>query len=159
MRFRPLLIVLAVATANTYKEGVFLGYRWFDAQKREPLFPFGFGLSYTRFALSDLKAARSSSGEVELTAQVRNAGLRAGAEVVQVYAAPPACALPRPPRGTEGIYQGVFGAGRVQDGIAEDQAAKIWQPGLPETNSGRSTRANMSLKPGKAPATSRCGRH
>ena len=83
---------------NTYKEGVFLGYRWFDARDTAPLFPFGFGLSYTPFALSDLKATRDGSDAVELSVAVRNNGTRAGAEVVQVYAAPPTGALSRPVR-------------------------------------------------------------
>ena len=84
--------------ANTYKEGLFLGYRWFDAEEKEPLFPFGFGLSFTQFALSDLKAEKAGSDGLNLTVQVRNTGARAGAEVVQVYAAPPQGELPRPPR-------------------------------------------------------------
>ena len=84
--------------ANTYKEGVFLGYRWFDAKNREPLFPFGFGLSYTKFALSDLQAARRGAEVVTVSVKVQNTGARAGAEVVQVYAAAPAGGLPRPPR-------------------------------------------------------------
>ena len=83
--------------SNTYKEGVFLGYRWFDAKDREPLFPFGFGLSYTEFAFSDLKAEKTGDA-VGFAVQVRNTGARAGAEVVQVYAATPPGELPRPPR-------------------------------------------------------------
>ena len=85
-------------TSNTYQEGVFLGYRWFDAKEKAPLFPFGFGLSYTSFALADLKAARNSPEEVEISVAVRNTGAHAGAEVVQVYAALPTDALPRPAR-------------------------------------------------------------
>ncbi len=83
---------------NTYKEGVLLGYRWFDAKDKEPLFPFGYGLSYTEFALSDLQAEKAGGDAVTFTVRVRNTGARAGAEVVQVYAAPPAGELPRPPR-------------------------------------------------------------
>ena len=83
---------------NTYKEGVFLGYRWFDAKDKEPLFPFGYGLSYTQFALSDLQAEKSGGDAVAFSVRVSNTGARAGAEVVQVYAAAPAGELPRPPR-------------------------------------------------------------
>ena len=121
---------------NTYKEGVFLGYRWFDAKNKEPLFPFGYGLSYTRFALSDLKAARPDGGdEVEFAVTVRNTGERAGAEVVQMYAEPPAGGLPRPPRELK-AYGKVFlqpGEARtltlkakVADLAAWDPAAKKW---------------------------------
>jgi len=75
-----------------YTEGVKVGYKWFDAEKKEPLFPFGFGLSYTTFAYSDLKATADGA---EFT--VKNTGKRAGAEVAQVYAALPAAAN-EPPR-------------------------------------------------------------
>jgi beta-glucosidase len=84
--------------SNTYKEGLFLGYRWFDAKNIEPLFPFGFGLSYTHFSLSKLTATEEGSGEIAISATVENAGDRAGAEVVQVYIGAPGGGLPRPQR-------------------------------------------------------------
>jgi len=71
----------------TYSEGLQVGYRWFDAQRKTPLFPFGFGLSYTSFAFSGLSVKGS---EVSFT--VRNTGKRAGAEVPQLYLTFPAAA-------------------------------------------------------------------
>lgn len=71
-----------------YAEGIYVGYRYFDRQKVEPLFPFGYGLSYTKFDYSNLKILPSevSPGKpVEVSLQVRNSGSRAGAEVVEVY--------------------------------------------------------------------------
>jgi len=71
-----------------YAEGIYVGYRYFDKQKIEPLFPFGYGLSYTKFDYSDLKISPSevSPGKpVEVSLQVRNSGSRSGAEVVEVY--------------------------------------------------------------------------
>ena len=71
-----------------YAEGIYVGYRYFDKQKAEPLFPFGYGLSYTKFDYSDLKISPSqvSSGKpVEVSLRVRNSGTRAGAEVVELY--------------------------------------------------------------------------
>jgi beta-glucosidase len=68
-----------------YKEGVFLGYRYYTTYDKQPLFPFGFGLSYTTYEFSDLKAS-----EHEVTFTVRNNGNRAGTEVAQVYAVLPA---------------------------------------------------------------------
>jgi beta-glucosidase len=64
-----------------------VGYKWFDAQDKEPLFWFGHGLSYTTFAYSGLKATLDT-----LSFTVRNTGNRPGAEVAQVYAALPAAA-------------------------------------------------------------------
>jgi beta-glucosidase len=80
-----------------YKEGVFVGYRWFDAKGIEPLFPFGHGLSYTRFELSDLKLESVGAG-VSVSLTVTNTGERAGAEVVQVYVGQRSCPVERPVR-------------------------------------------------------------
>ena len=66
-----------------FKEGIYVGYRGFEKNKKTPLFPFGFGLSYTTFELSDLQATSS-----EATVTVRNTGQRAGSEVVQIYVSP-----------------------------------------------------------------------
>jgi beta-glucosidase len=76
-----------------YSEGLKVGYKWFDAEDKAPLFAFGHGLSYTTFAYSGLKADIDS-----VTLAVRNTGQRAGAEVVQVYAGLPAAAKEPPKR-------------------------------------------------------------
>ena len=70
---------------TTYSEGVFVGYRWFDAQKIEPLFPFGFGLSYTRFEYSGLKLQNAKDGGLDVRFRLRNGGAVASDEVPQVY--------------------------------------------------------------------------
>ncbi len=67
-----------------YTEGLKVGYKWFDAENKAPLFPFGHGLSYTTFAYSGLKATATA-----VTFTVKNNGTRAGAEVAQVYAGLP----------------------------------------------------------------------
>jgi beta-glucosidase len=77
------------AAAVTFSEGIAVGYRWYDQQKIQPLFPFGHGLSYTRFEYSRLAVKRSGDG-IDVTFTVRNAGSRKGAEVTQVYLGPPA---------------------------------------------------------------------
>ncbi|MBK9157440.1 MAG: glycoside hydrolase family 3 C-terminal domain-containing protein [Propionibacteriaceae bacterium] len=72
----------------TYSEGREIGYRWHQAQGIEPLFPFGFGLSYTTFALSDVSVSSTTNDGTQpivVQASVTNTGARAGAEVVQVY--------------------------------------------------------------------------
>jgi beta-glucosidase len=71
-----------------YSEGLLVGYRWFDTKQIEPLFPFGFGLSYTTFAYSNMKIIPSSdpSGPiVTVTCDITNTGHRQGQEVVQLY--------------------------------------------------------------------------
>lgn len=67
-----------------YGEGAAVGYKWFDLKGIEPLFPFGHGLSYTTFALSDLNAS-STGGELTVTFTTRNTGQRQGMDVPQVY--------------------------------------------------------------------------
>lgn len=74
-----------------YSEGIFVGYRWYDAQRIAPLFAFGHGLSYTEFRYSQLKVRRSHRhGGLDIRFRVRNVGSRTGAEVPQVYVGPPA---------------------------------------------------------------------
>jgi beta-glucosidase len=70
---------------TTYSEGIFVGYRWFDQQNLQPLFPFGFGLSYTHFAYSDLHVVPASDGGLDVRFTVRNDGAVPGDEVPQVY--------------------------------------------------------------------------
>jgi beta-glucosidase len=82
-----------------YSEGLLVGYRWYDATSRTPLFPFGYGLSYTSFAMRDLSVTRSGSRLVAKVT-VRNTGGRAGAQVVQLYVGSPASAK-EPPRRLE----------------------------------------------------------
>jgi beta-glucosidase len=68
-----------------YTEGIFVGYRWFDQQKLQPLFPFGFGLSYAHFAYSQLHVARASDGGLDVRFTLRNDGAVPGDEVPQAY--------------------------------------------------------------------------
>ncbi|MCS0657127.1 beta-glucosidase family protein [Massilia terrae] len=74
---------------TVYKEGIFVGYRWYDHQDLAPLFPFGFGLSYTSFRYSDLKLARATDGGLDASVVVKNTGQRDGDEVVQAYLGAP----------------------------------------------------------------------
>jgi beta-glucosidase len=76
-----------------YSEGLNVGYRWYDRQNITPLFPFGFGLSYTSFAYANLSvAAPDAAGAVAVSFDVTNSGVRAGAEVAQVYVGQPSAA-------------------------------------------------------------------
>ncbi|NLE37336.1 MAG: glycosyl hydrolase, partial [Pirellulaceae bacterium] len=80
-----------------YTEGLKVGYKWFDAEGIAPLFPFGFGLSYTTYSYADLKATVDNN-RARLSFRVTNTGERAGAEIAQVYAALPAAANTPPKR-------------------------------------------------------------
>ena len=73
----------------TYSEGIFMGYRWFDAQGLTPLFPFGYGLSYTTFAYSDLSVSQQPDGSLAVSFKVTNTGGTSADEVPQVYLGPP----------------------------------------------------------------------
>jgi beta-glucosidase len=80
-----------------YTEKLQVGYKWYDAQNKEPLFPFGFGLSYTTYAYSDLKAT-ASGHDVTVSFNVKNTGKRAGKEIAQVYLTLPASTNEPPKR-------------------------------------------------------------
>ncbi len=86
-----------------YVEGVFTGYRWHDRHEVQPLFPFGHGLSYSRFDYSGLTVAPGVSGPRRVSLTVGNSGSRAGDEIVQVYVEPRQSRLPRPIRELKGF--------------------------------------------------------
>jgi beta-glucosidase len=83
-----------------YDEGLKVGYKWYDAENKQVLFPFGYGLSYTTYSYSNLKVLPGllPSKTVRVTFTVTNTGNRAGAEVAEVYAALPATAAEPPKR-------------------------------------------------------------
>jgi beta-glucosidase len=81
-----------------YSEGAAVGYKWFDARNLDPLFPFGFGLSYTRFDYADLNAATDERGDLVVHFRVRNSGARAGMDTPQIYITPVAGGWEAPKR-------------------------------------------------------------
>jgi beta-glucosidase len=97
-----------------YSEGLEIGYRWFQAQGIEPLFGFGFGLSYTTFDITDvvIDAPRGADAPVVVTASVTNTGPVSGAEVVQVYLGVPAQG--QPPKRLVGFQKVFVEAGTSQ---------------------------------------------
>jgi beta-glucosidase len=80
----------------TYDEGLKVGYKWYDAERKQVLFPFGYGLSYTTYNYSDLKVTPGNG--VQLSFKVTNTGNRAGSEIAEVYAALPESAGEPPKR-------------------------------------------------------------
>ena len=110
----------------TYAEGIYVGYRGFDKRKTEPLFPFGHGLSYTKFEYSNLqvtpKVAMGKPAQVSLN--VRNSGLREGAEVVQLYLRDVQSSIDRPLKELKGFRRVNLKPGETQTvSFTLDQAA------------------------------------
>lgn len=95
-----------------YGEGLFVGYRSYDARRLDVSFPFGHGLSYTTFEYSD--AAVESDGDLTVHVTVTNTGGRAGAEVVQVYAGAPGSSVARAPRELKGFTKVRLDSGESQ---------------------------------------------
>jgi beta-glucosidase len=94
-----------------YSEGMNVGYRWYDSQSIAPLFPFGYGLSYTTFSMSNLViGARDAAGNFTVTATVTNTGSRSGAQVAQLYVTQPA-ANGSPPKQLKGFQKVTLAAG------------------------------------------------
>ena len=92
--------------AMTYKEGVFLGYRGYEKAHRKPLFPFGFGLSYTTFRYANLQVTPGvaiGNVPVRVSFDITNTGHRAGSEVAELYVSPPHADASRPLKELEGF--------------------------------------------------------
>lgn len=79
-----------------YGEDVYVGYRYYDGLEVDPLFHFGYGLSYTTFHISGLQLNKDAENEVTVQCKVQNTGTGDGAEVVQVYIAPQSSPIRRP---------------------------------------------------------------
>jgi beta-glucosidase len=91
------------STGVDFSEGVDIGYRWYQSQGITPLFPFGYGLSYTKFSFSNLKVgAFNADGDATVTATMTNTGSVAGADVAQMYVGDPA-ASDDPPQQLKGF--------------------------------------------------------
>ena len=100
-----------------YGEGIFVGYRYYDAKDIEPLFPFGFGLSYTSFAYESLQLSAAeidANGSLQVRVDVRNTGARAGKEVVQLYVRDVESRLSRPPKELKGFQKVALAPGQTQ---------------------------------------------
>jgi beta-glucosidase len=110
-----------------YEEGVYVGYRGFDKRNVEPLFPFGHGLSYTKFDYSGLKIAPAkvaAGKQVVVTARVRNSGSRAGVEVVQLYVHDVRSSVDRPVQELKGFRRVALEPGEARNvSFTLDQSA------------------------------------
>ena len=114
-----------------YQEGIFYGYRGYDRAGTNPLFAFGYGLSYSAFALSDLTVNPLPSGDgYSVNLQVSNTGARGGATVVQLYISLPGESTPRPLRELKGFQRVELGAGETRSVtiIIPLESLLYWQP-------------------------------
>jgi beta-glucosidase len=105
----------------TYSEGIDVGYRWFDRQGIAPLYPFGYGLSYTRFEYSRLNIARASDGGLDVRFDVRNTGHTESDEVPQVYLGAPTA----PPQDARFAIRALAGFDRIHLRPAERRTVSI----------------------------------
>lgn len=90
-----------------YSEGVFVGYRGYDRSGKQPLYPFGYGLSYTAFDYSNLTVEKTGEHQVTVCFDIKNKGKMDAAEVAQVYVHDVECSVPRPLKELKG-YEKVF---------------------------------------------------
>lgn len=98
-----------------YKDDIFVGYRGYEHNGAKPLFPFGFGLSYTTFKYSNLQIAPGSGpGAFEVSFDVTNTGKRAGADVAQIYVSEDHPSVPRPPQELKGFARVMIAPGETK---------------------------------------------
>jgi beta-glucosidase len=109
---------------TTFSEGILIGYRWFDKQDIQPLFPFGYGLSYTKFKYSDLQAEPSSDGGLTVRFSIENVGKVYGDEVPQVYLGAPQ----NPPAGEQFAVRALAGFDRIGIQPGETKQVTIHVP-------------------------------
>jgi len=110
----------------TYIEGLFVGYRWFDAKNIEPMYPFGYGLSYTHFEFSDIKTNKSEYSKddiIEVTFNLKNTGSVDGKEVAQLY-------ISKPESSVERVKQELKGFKKVLVKSGESETVAITLPVL-----------------------------
>jgi beta-glucosidase len=127
----------------TYNEGILVGYRWFDTKNIEPLYPFGFGLSYTSFAIKNTVSNKTAFGKSEtitIKVSLKNTGKRYGAEVVQLYTSKPNSAVLRAHKELKGFEKVFLQPNeektialqlKVEDMAYYDEVKKAWvvEPG------------------------------
>jgi beta-glucosidase len=100
-----------------YRQGLFYGYRYYTSENKKPMYPFGFGLSYTTFAFSNLAVSPASAkagDEVTVSFDVANTGTRDGAEVAQLYVGDPSATVKRPVMELKGFQKVRLAAGEKQ---------------------------------------------
>ena len=114
-----------------YREGVLVGYRWYETMGKDVLFPFGHGLSYAEFKFSDFSVDRDSisdNEELRCSVRVENTGSCSGKAVVQIYVAPPASDIVRPVRELKGFEAVILdpGESKIVEILLDSRAFAYW---------------------------------
>lgn len=105
-----------------YGEGIYVGYRWYDARHIEPLYPFGYGLSYTTFSITDVSVPQDvhiTDESLKVSIAVKNTGAMAGGEVVQVYVHPQNPSMDRPYKELKGFARVFLQPGETKNVTVE----------------------------------------
>lgn len=137
-----------------YKEGILVGYRWFDTKKIEPMYPFGYGLSYTNYAYSGVrtnKTAYKKGEKITASLKLKNTGKYAGKEVVQLYVTKDGSKVERANKELKAFKKVLVPAGKevtvtlnldVNDLAYYDEAGKKWvvEPGRYKLQAGSSSK-------------------
>lgn len=138
-----------------YSEGIFVGYRHYDKNKIEPLFPFGFGLSYTTFEYKNLKVSpgkiSGADGKLTVSVDIKNTGSAEGSEIIQLYAHHENSSVPVPEKELKGFTKVKLKPGETKNVILElaaenlafyaaDKKKFVVQPGTYEILAGASSR-------------------
>lgn len=103
---------------ETYKEGILVGYRWYDTKKIKPLYPFGYGLSYTSWSISNMRVNKSSFRRretISVTVKLNNTGRYDGKQTLQLYVAKAASAVERAEKELKGFKKVLVPAGGSVD--------------------------------------------
>ena len=122
-----------------YKEGIFVGYRWFDTKEIEPLFPFGHGQSYTSFKYDNLQLSKDKildDKTLTISIDITNIGNRSGTEIVQMYVQDIECSVERPLKELRGFQKVMLNPGEIKSvsfeiGIPDlsffDEKENLWK--------------------------------
>ena len=136
-----------------HTEGIFVGYRAYDHDGRDPLFPFGHGLSYTTFAYNNLRLSAEAMAlgeQLEVSVDVTNTGRRAGQEVVQLYIGAAAygdaaASVARPPKELKDFAKISLAPDESQDGEPHNRGGGVWRSGTSRGMPGRPRRASIEV--------------
>jgi len=113
---------------TNYEEGILVGYRWFDTKNLQPLYPFGHGLSYTNFSITNIASDKNSyamNDEISISANIQNTGSYNGAEVIQVYVGKPNSSVMRSSKELKAFDKVFLKAGETKNATLKIKAQDL----------------------------------